>query len=188
MGSRWLLDPELKGRVDVLLLTNITRTVISELSKPGMLNAAKSEQLLAQMVVVMRARLLTSPLRKAATGGDENKDGKEDQYTGLTHSPVYLEIAAPEEFWDDRGKVDILRTAWTYELLNALLWAQKGEELAAAESFIDPNNRAYLRLVKDADGDGDVDAQDVQLLKDERARYDQALSEAHKRVRSSLLR
>lgn len=187
MGSRWIVDKELKGRFDVQLLTDITRAVITELSRPGMINAAKAKQQLGKMVVVAHAALLTSPERKAATGGDENKDGKEDRYTGLTHGPTYLEIAAHEEFWDATGKVEILRTAWTYELLNALLWEQKGPELAAAESFVDPNNRAYLQLVKDADGDGDVDAKDVELLKEERRKYDQALSDAHKLIRSNLL-
>lgn len=115
----------------------VAKILVREMAKPGLLHAQKCMEQITKLTVEVRNAPLRSPLRTAAGVGDLNKDGQEDTYTGLTHSASYIEIAAfdvpKRAMLDKDGFVVVERTAFSYELLNALIWLGEGYEIAIAE-------------------------------------------------------
>lgn len=131
---------------------------------------------LTKMRVELRAGKLAAQRVENQQAAAEGRE--QPQYNGLTHSPYRIEVACDLEFQSPRGVVELHRTAFLYELLNALIWGldSDGEYVAYAESGIQPTNEGHWRWLGDADGDQDVDAEDVFAWKARRAEYDVAFT------------
>lgn len=78
---------------------------------------------------------------------DVNNDGKKDtdHLTGLTYgeSAIEVGVVAERDMLID-GKMRIERTAFTYELHNAIIWKFAGYQVALGEVFVDPNDSRFV--------------------------------------------
>lgn len=74
---------------------------------------------------------------------DMNGDGKPDKLTGLTHSETLIQIGVLDEMIVD-GKVDIAKTAFSYELHNAFIQRFAGYPVAAGESHVAKDDERLL--------------------------------------------
>ena len=118
----------------------VAKVLVREMTKPGLLHAQRCMEQIASMSVEVMATPLESPARVRAGIGDLNHDGKEDIYTGLTFGPMSIQIGAfninNKHMVDKDGFVIVERTAFSYELLNALIWASEGYEVSIAEGAL----------------------------------------------------
>lgn len=94
------------------------------------------------------------------------------EYNGLTLTPYRIDIACDKDFWDEEGQVQIYKTAFLYELLNACIYQLLGYSYAYAEVGMDPNKKAHWNWIEDLNKDGEKDADDMGIAMLERSRFD----------------
>lgn len=130
---------------------------------------------------------LRCDLRKHSLVSVEREKNPDDEITqanlkkrgerliGLTHNTRHIEVCCDEDSWDKKtGMIRFEFTALAYEYHNSCIWDldRDGHMVAYAEKFLSEDNSGHWRWFADFDGDGDVDAQDIQGWKSRRAIYD----------------
>lgn len=177
LGVKFKLDKTLKGKLDPSRVETVLRMWVTEMSGPSLFNALDVMAHLKNVVCLVRDDFLKQPPSRVGI------DGEGARYTGITHSTESVEISAHLAVGED-GKVDILRTAFLYEILNVMLVKFKGWEMSFAESIVDPDNHNVIKHISDVDGDGDVDSDDVRELMDKRRVFDTAHKAAVDKIKS----
>lgn len=97
---------------------------------------------------LFRRGFLRSRLHELHGLTDMNNDGEKDKYTGLTHSVTKIEVAVLDEMLTDDGRVDVPKTAFSYELHNAFIQRFAGYPVAAGESHVDKNDESLQRWLE----------------------------------------
>lgn len=86
---------------------------------------------------VFREGYLRSLVREQFNINDINRDGKSDRYMGLAHSDRYVEVGVVPELGMMRdGQMMVERTAFTYELHNAMMLKFAGYFVTIGESLV----------------------------------------------------
>lgn len=173
-GMKVYVDRALRGQVDPQRLEQLL-----DLFEDGLCPDPFERKAYREHLATVRCYLRDHKLKSGLTVGSQRaaEEGRPAPlYNGLTHSPTKIEVACDREFRSPEGKVLLSKTAMLYELLNATIWAldEQGVYVAYAESFIPAEDEQHWRWLVDADGDKDVDAEDVFAWKARRAQYDKA--------------
>ena len=99
-------------------------------------SAEQIKKLASQISCRFKKGYLTSPEREKL-GLDLNNDGKKDKLTGLAYSARNIAVAVPDN-------MDVERTAFSYEVHNAIMQGIAGYAVAIGESFVDPKDERLL--------------------------------------------
>jgi len=177
-GMTLYIDRNIFDKVDFIQINKYINIFIAHMT-PVPFDSTNLVNHIKEISCNLRSQKLTTEARAA--------DGKKILYNGLTLSSEEIEIACDKYCWVD-GKVDITKTAFGYELLNACIeeLVKDGYYIALAEGFIDPTKQTYWGWFSDVTGDKIINEEDVKKWKELRKPYDEAFKRVQFAANESL--
>jgi len=185
-GMKVHCDPE--HLEDIISKEHIAKSITTYAKGMQEVFGVSEEEILnriSKVRCVFKKGFLDNFLRKMHGQADSNEDGKVDKILGLTTSPYQIIVgivtnhAKPDgkifTMTSDTGGLILHKTAFLYELHNAVIQQLKGYPVSVAESFVKPTNVALQNLLR-------TDEEGLRALLAERKIYDTALN----KVKASL--
>lgn len=149
MGMAFRCNPKgMKNKINKKEIENLLKRYALQMAP--IIAGVDKETLLEHFSTVgceFKEGFLNNKARQEAGLEDSDEDGAEDKITGLTWSEKHIQVAVLyDSMLDEKSNIQVAKTAFLYEVHNTVIRKFFGYNVAIAESFIRPDNKAIQRI------------------------------------------